>query len=643
MTGAFGQVAFAADGDDVAPTSGPAFDTLAQSLLVDDQIQAVAKGADGDVVIYSTVPADQIASDARSLVESKSNVTVRVLDAPLQAYDTDDVVGGAGYFAGAPGASSGGFCSIGFTGWSPEGDPAVISAGHCTLDGTATQSILTLPSGDPAGGGASDSSEAEPTQNLGVLAFAQFGGADNSPGTKGDTKSVDISTIDVTNDDLSLLPEVTDWSTAASEDLSASTITVDSVGSAQLGQPVLKSGRTTGFTTGTVDSVEGWATITNDAGEKRQVYGFGNLLKAAPGDSGGAIMQGGAAVGVLSGGGVVDGQDFVWAADLKAGLALTGGYAVALHLDAPTLTSPADGGKVATSAAITGTAPAGSTVFAAQGSGAPFKTTTAADGTWAFPAPAEEGDYTYTVYAERGFDKSASSTFSVEVVPASPLFTSPTDGESVVTSVSGISGKGEPGAVITLTGDVEGTTTVGADGTWKFDVKLGYGQFAVNATQTADGFTSLASTVKFAVVPVAPAITDPVNGSGYDQGQGPTSVSGTGIDGATVTLAVNGSPAGTTTVANGTWKIALVGQLAAGSVSITATQTINSAVSATATSTIAITAVNAGSTPAGNGSNGSLANTGAPVAPLAGGGIALLLAAGGLLLVARRTRAARAE
>ena len=649
MSGAFGQVAFATEGGE-APVSGAAFDAFAQTLLADDGIQAVAQGADGPVV-YTTEAIDQIAPDARFLVESNSNVTVRVLTAPLRAYDTDEVVGGAGYFAGADASSTaGGLCSVGFSGWSPEGDPAVISAGHCTGDNSLDVSQLTLPTGDPAGGGATDNSDVKLVTGLGQLAFSQFGGAGNTPGAEGDVKSVDISVIDVTNDDLTLLPEVTDWSTASSEDLAASTTDVSAVGEAELGA-VTKSGRTTGSTTGTIEAINGWATVTDAEGENpRQVYGFGSLMTAAPGDSGGSLVQGETAVGVLSAGGKLDtGEDFVWGANLEAGLALTGGYTVALHLDAPALTSPAEGGQVYTGRAISGTAPAGSTVIATQGSGEPFEVTVT-DGKWSFPAPGTPGDYDYTVRAERGFDTSASSSFSVEVVPA-PLepavISSPFDGQVVETSVPVISGTGEPGATLTLSGDVEKTLTVAQNGTWSTDVDLDYGSYSVTAVQTRENASSSAPvTVKFSVVPVAPAITDPKSGLGYDLGAGPTSVSGTGIDGATVTLQVNGNAAGTAVVKNGKWEIALSKQLDAGTVTITATQTIDGATSAVATSTITVTAVNNGGgtpapAPAGTGGNGSLANTGAPIAPLAGGGIALLLAAGGLLLVARRTNAAR--
>ncbi|MFB2599550.1 hypothetical protein ACEXQE_17300 [Herbiconiux sp. P17] len=645
MTGAFGSAAFAAD-DDAVPSSGAGFDAYAQSVLVDDAVQAVAKDGDGNVVIYTTTPVDQI-DDAsmRSLVESKSNVVVKVLAAPLEAYDVNDVVGGAGYLAyETPESTLASLCSIGFSAWTPAGDPAVISAGHCTEDGARVLSDLTLPTGDPAGGGRSENEDVTVTQALGTLGFSQYGGPGNTGGTAGDKTSVDISTIDIDNAALTLLPEVTDWTTSASEDLSASTLPVRSVGTASVGASVSKSGRTTGFSSGTVESVDGWANVGG-----RQVYGFMTVMESKEGDSGGSIIQGDAAVGIVSGGSVEDG--IVWGADLQAGLALTGGYTVALQLDAPVLTSPADGGDVYTGAAITGTGPAGGTLVVDPTPGDTFEVPVDGSGNWTFPAPGQAGPVSYSVFVERGFDTSPTTVFDVNVVPAplkAPAITSPFNGQQVETSISALSGTGEPGATVTLTGSVDETALVGPDGTWSVDVELGYGSYSVSAVQNrVDASTSPSVTAAFTVVPVAPAITSPTDGSVFDAGNGPTQVTGTGIDGARVTVTVNGAVGGYTTVVDGKWVLPLAAeenpaaQLPAGAVTFSATQTIDGATGAAATSTITIKAAAGGGSTTAGGPGAALANTGAPVAPLLGGGVLLLLAAGGLLMVARRARFAQ--
>jgi len=643
LSGTFGTAAFATEGDDVAPTSGAQFDTLAQSLLTEDAVQAVATDADGNVVIYTTEPTADIGAGARSVAEDNSNVLVEVMDAPISAYSTNDVVGGAGY-AGLtdPNATSASLCSIGFSAWSPAGAPAVISAGHCTEDGTAVISALTLPSGDTAGG-APEGSPVTLTQPLGELAFSQYGGPGNTAGEEGKADSVDISVIDVTNPALNTLPQVTDWTTSASEDLSTSTRPVRSVGAAEVGAQVSKSGRTTGFTSGPVESV-GWANV-----EGRQVSGFLSILTSSQGDSGGSIIQGDRAVGVVSGGTTVEGQSVMWGANIQNGLALTGGYTVALFLDAPAVTEQS--APYFTDAPVSGTGPAGATLTVTPENGTPFDVAIDANGAWSFPAPGTEGNYSYSIVAKKGFDTSASATFDIAVVLAPPVFTAPLDGQLIETSLKAVTGTGKAGATVTLTGDVTGTATVDGAGNWSVPADLSYGAYSITATQETPDviptqnreFQALAAsggaTVAFQVGPVAPVISSPANGVAYVEGSGPTQVSGTGINGAVVSVSVNGVSAGTATVANGAWVLPLVGQLAAGSVTITATQAINGITGTAATSTITITAVTA---PAGTpGTPAALANTGAPVMPLLGGGLALLLAAGGMMLIARRIGATR--
>lgn len=638
LSGAFGQTAMAAD-DDVAPTSGPAFDALAKSLLADEGVQAVALDANDNVVIYTTAPLEETGEGARTLAATAGNVTVTQLDAPIEQFATDEVVGGAGYIAfETPSSTSGGLCSVGFSGWDEVGDPVVISAGHCTKDNAYGLSSLTLPTGDPAGGGDPDNADVSPLAGLGTLAFSQFGGPGNTPGAEGDTDAVDISVIDLQNDDLTLLPEVTDWTTASSEDLAASTLPVRSVGAAVAGEPISKSGRTTGFTEGTVQSVNGWANVSG-----REVYGFMSVLVSKEGDSGGSMIQGDKAVGVLSGGTTSGGVTYVWGANLEAGLEQAGGdFTVALYLDAPVLTAPADGAEIYTGTTILGSAPANSTLEVDPSEGADFEVPVDGAGNWSFAVPGTPGEYSWTVQAVRGFNSSASTSFSLDVLPAplSPVVIgSPFDGQRVTTILPAISGTGEPGATLTLSGAVDETLTVPASGAWSVPVDLGYGLYSVTAVQTrADASASPPVTIEFDVVPVAPAITDPKDGARFDEGHGPTEVHGTGLDGATVTLWVNGAPSGSTTVVDGTWRLGLAAQLAAGEATFSAAQSIDGVTSDGATNRVTIVAANS-AVPAGNGGS-SLANTGADAAgPLAAGGIALLLAAAGALLLARRLKA----
>ncbi|MFB2580773.1 hypothetical protein ACEXQD_05950 [Herbiconiux sp. P15] len=640
MTGAFGSAAFAAPSEERTAPIGD-FNAFAQEqLAASDQVAAVMPSDNGKAVAYVVAPKDGESEDAAvTELKANPNVEITLMDGAFEAYADTDVVGGAGYFAGAtPTATSGGLCSVGFSGWSPEGDPVVISAGHCTSDNVNDISSLTLPTGDAAGGG-NDSTVAV-TYPLGELAFSQYGGPNNTTGTNGDLTSVDISVFDVTNADLTTLPEVTDWTTSSTEDLSASTIPVREVGEAVEG-PIKKSGRTTGLTEGTVLQTKGWANVGG-----RQVYGFAAALDSAGGDSGGSMIQGNTAVGVLSGGGpAADGTEITIGADLNAGLALAGGYTVALYLDAPIVTSVANGGQVYTGSTISGTGPAGATLEVSQsfgGSGDTFEVAIDANGNWSFPAPSNLGPVDYTMTAVRGFDRSDSATLAVEVVLGAPAITSPFDGQRVESDVPVISGTGFPGATVTLTGAVTGEAVVAASGLWSIETGgLTYGAYSVSATQAAEGSVSPAAAVSFQVIPVAPIITSPVGGTTYEPGSAPTQVTGTGMAGATVVVYVNGQSAGEVVVSeNGTWAKPFSAALAAGDYEISAAQVINGVGGTVASVKIAV--AGAGSAPTGNGPG--LANTGNPAMPLVGGGaLALLLAAGGVLLMVRRNATTAAD
>ncbi|WP_298873521.1 hypothetical protein [uncultured Microbacterium sp.] len=642
-------VAFAGDDPSIAPTAGADFDATAQRLLSgDDDIQAVAKDGRGNVVVYTAGDESDLGGAARSFVDSKSNVIVKSIGSPIEALAANDVVGGAGYVSPDPGdPQKGFFCSIGFAGWSPEGAPAVISAGHCTKDGTANESLLTTPANEPAGGGSKPGAFAP----LGTVGYSQYGGPGNSAGAEGDSSSVDISAIDVTNPDLNLKPEITDWTTASTNDLAASTIAVESIGEAQVGASASKSGRTTGLTSGTVDSVEGWAEVSG-----RWVYGFGvvgDYNMVLSGDSGGAVFQGNTALGVVSGGNDpipetgTPGGNFMWVADLQAGLARTGGYTVALKIDAPALTTPSDGGTVGVGGVISGTAEVGTTLKVKPSTGDAFDVTVDGAGNWSFPAPDKLGAYSFSLTSVSGYNTSATVDASVQVKAEAPVITSPANGSTIENELTAISGTGLAGATVTLTGDVKGTAKVAADGSWSVETDLSIGQYEVTATQARDGETSAAATVEFTVAPSAPVITGVQDGESYTGAAVPTAISGTGLTGADITVTINDAKVGETVVKDGTWSVVLKDALAAGDYAVVATQTVDG-VSSSASVRFSVTAAPApapspSGTPAPGGNpGGGLANTGmGDVAPLAWGALALMLGGFGALGYRKVRRATR--
>lgn len=638
-----------------APVSGSAYQEQAAALLSDPSVQAVGRDADGNVVVVKVAgsASGQLdAFDARF-----DNVVVKSISTPLTDFSADHVVGGAGYYVPSDpdDLSTGSACSIGFSAWSKTGKPAVLSAGHCTSDGTTSDTYLTLPSGDEAGGGATtDFAIVAP---LGEFGFSQYGGVGNTKGAQ-DKDSIDVSVIDLTNDELTTLPEVTDWTTSASEDLSKSTKTITSVGTAVVGEPVAKSGRTTGYTDGAVvDLVDGWANVGG-----RIVYGFSSALEADHGDSGGAVFQGSTAVGILSGGSPASGSTpaFLWASDLPNDLAHLDGYTVKVAVAAPTLTNPTDGGSVERGGAISGSAPVSSTVTITPKGGESFEVPTDANGDWSFPAPVDLGTYDFTAQAKVGFNTSAKASLSVKVVPVpltAPVITSPADGSKIVTALTEVTGTGTPGATITVKGDVQGTDTVDAAGNWSVKADLSYGTvFSIEVTQSADGQTSPIAGSVFSVVPTPAVITSPVNGSTIANADKPTAATGTGITGATISATINGvSAAGTTRVVDGKWSLVLGDAVQVGANDLVVRQTIDQAASiAEITFTVEAAAGTPTPTPtptstsgggsgggdnggSGSGNGGGLANTGLDVT---GFGIlaAIMLALGSAFLVTRRRK-----
>lgn len=630
LTGAVGTAAFAEDSDAVTPTSGAEFDATARALLALDGVEAVTVDADGTVVLATTEDVGDLPVEAEQFVEEHRNVDVLVLDAPFEALAATDVVGGAGYASfdpasldGAPETIPVGLCSIGFSGFTPSGAPAVISAGHCAEDGLLSESVLSVPADDPAGGG----SEFDVLAPLGTLGFAQYGGPGNTTGSVGDTASTDVSAIDVTNPDLTLRPAVTDWSTVA--DLSQSSRPVTAVGRAQLGRPVVKSGRTTGLTSGTAQSA-GWAEVSG-----RYVYGVVTDVPSDSGDSGGAVLQGGTAVGIVSGGSTSEGQPVMFAADLETALARTGGYTVALDVAAPALTGPTSGATIVPGAIISGTAPAGTVLSVDSDREAPQTVAVAADGTWSFAAPTTRGAVSYTLVARSGYSASPAVTIAYDVVPAT-VVTSPGDGERVLTALQRIAGVGLPGETVELSGAVAATLVVADDGTWEHPVDLSYGRYSVTVAQVS-GVPSAPLTSTFQVVPVAPAITGLDDGATFPEGAAPTTVSGTGLDGATVEVAVGDRAAVAVDVAAGGWALALGDALGAGRHVIAATQTINGAVSDATAVGITVTAT---AVPAVTANDGPLARTGAGTVGLIAAIAAVLLLGGAAATYAARRSAA---
>ena len=425
------------------PTAGAAF-----KKFQNDAFTAGAAGvgtAGQDVLLAVDVTADD-AEEVLALAEDHSNVEVMKLNGPIQPAAQTDVVGGAGYRI-----NDASLCSFAFSAWTPEGDEAALSAGHCGSVGD--QVARSLPSTDVefTGGEKDEMPRGEYTSeymdDFGEFKFSQWGGKEDpyvEPPEEGqepskDFKTVtDIALIEKTNAELKMKPEVTDWTTKSSDDLSASTQVIKSVGEATKGETIKKSGRTTGLTEGTVEgNMVFGVTDIKDSTKLRYVTGFVATNTLRPGDSGGAWFNDkGEALGISSA--YVLGQedcaeddpncspdDFSFVTDINHGLKqMPAGTEVRLHVDAPEVKNV----TVAPGATVSGTTEADATAEVTKESKDKPEGFKAEPGKFSFTAPNAAGEYEYTFIARKGkFNVSEPTTIKVTVEGGTSPSPTPTD------------------------------------------------------------------------------------------------------------------------------------------------------------------------------------------------------------------------
>lgn len=640
------------------------------------EVVSYGVNADGEAILITVgdqpeTTAAEAAIDAfAEKIGAGEDLIIKTVSAPLEAYAPTDIVGGAGYLAGDE-TDYLGFCSIGFNAWSAASDPIALSAGHCTNNGAALDATMVRPSTQP-GNGAPDDGAGSPYALLGFFGFSQFGGIGNAvvdendfdasgalkPGVTLDENATDIAVIENIDPALTLLPEVTDWSTADSEDLAASTLKVKSAGGDPVIGTISKSGRTTGYTTGAVAAdhlIDGWAIV-----EDRWVRGFQSNVVAAPGDSGGAVFQptadGVRALGVISGGSpaTADEEQFTWTASLKHAMPhLPAGTEVALDIDAPSVTGVSNGGSVPGNAEITITVAHNATGVTVNGTEYPV-----ANGQAIINAPSTPGDHTFEIIATNGKSSSATTTVNFAVELGAPTVNNfDIVGDPAADTRTTITGTGAAGAVVTIAGDISGTTTVDADGNWAFDTDLTIATYEFTVSQELNGQESVSAAGTGVVRLAAPAITSIANNAEFANGEAPVGVSGTGIAGAEVTLIIGDATYTAIVDDEGNWTVEFSAALAAGDHSAKAIQAMGDMQSAATTLNFTVAAApsdggaggGAGdnNTPGNNGSQnnngsgeeGALANTGAASLMPLGVAVLTLLALGGtLFMVAARRR-----
>ncbi|BCW72608.1 hypothetical protein NicSoilB8_36520 [Arthrobacter sp. NicSoilB8] len=570
----------------------------------------------------ATAPGAKPKMSAAEFVARYANVA---LEEGARISTEEDVFGGQGYIIDGRTV-----CSAGFGAFGPAGEPLVLTAGHCADDGAAKQAELEDPTRAPAAGGAGSGPAAG---ILGTFGFSQFGGPGNSKvAADGTNVGTDIAVLQGIRSGLDLQPAVTRWDNPA--DPGPTSVKIVGTVAPFQGQPVCRSGRSLGWSCGTVDSVGTWVIAGPNSlppdydNDLRALTGFDSTtVKSRPGDSGGPWISGNFAVGMHTGaeseGGV---QTRAIATTLEDATGrVPGGVQLQLFLTKPTLTADA-GGTVTAGAPIKGHVGAGSAsvvapnskvritvVDAASGrkSGEPLEVPVDSSGNWQFPAPASAGQFKFSAETVNGFSRSGAVSLSVDVSRlAAPAITSPADsqaGGTALTAIDAIEGTGEAGRTVRLSGDFTGTGLVDADGRWSIKVadQPVFGKVSVTAVLTAPGEAdSPPATGSYTVIPPAPAVSSIRDGKHLPQDALPSAISGTGVDGAKVSVSVDGvavgsAQAGSADAGSGTagsraagaraagasaaldarWSVPFPAGLAAGAHTLTVTQAVDAVAS----------------------------------------------------------------
>ena len=348
-----------------------------------------------------------------------------VLEKGAPLVSEEDFLGGQGYRVDGGGV----VCSAGFSAFSPAGEPLVLTAGHCADDGAARLAEVTLPAGEPAAGSVADSGV---TGELGTFGFSQFGGPGNSRIT-GDVENPgepgkDIAVIESIRADLNLLPAATTWADPAN--LAAASVPIIGTAKPIVGQSVCRSGRTEGWSCGTVDEV-GIYVVRGPSGDPDDLRSFNGFLSTSVqsrgGDSGGPWISGNYAVGTHSAGNPrTSAQNFAVAATLQDSLTAVPGTQLRLFLNQPVLAGSLPAGPIAAGQRVVGripaapasAVPAGSSVRITIPGHEPLDVPANPDGSWSFTAPASMTQF--SAQAVNGFSRSGISTFRTTAKPEKP-------------------------------------------------------------------------------------------------------------------------------------------------------------------------------------------------------------------------------
>ncbi|KUM32089.1 hypothetical protein AQ436_03010 [Arthrobacter sp. EpRS66] len=412
-----------------------------------DVVKIIASGP-GSIEGTKKVAPKKVAGDELSLEdfakEAKSDVVLEASDKDTKGAAKpgadEDIYGGMAYGIASSGAAPEGRCSIGFNAWNASGDDAILSAGHCTEDGTKpdTWVVEVNAPNDILGY----------TVPLGKFGFSQFGGPNNSGYPQDatwddvDTENpgTDISVINGINADLNLHPAVSQWPSSGDE--RDQVLNVTGVTAGTVGAEACSSGSTTGWSCSTITG-EGIFFVLGSDDTLRDVWGYtaDNPGQSVldQGDSGGAVLIGNKAIGINSANGAGEDGTENTADDLAMYTSLddvfkkgyVDGYAVKLFINAPTLTTET-GAEVEAGSEISGSvkdAAPGTKVDIIVNGEVVDTVTVDSNGNFTFSAPEKTGVYEFTLRAQNGFDKSAETQSNVVVIAVPTPTPTPTPTE----------------------------------------------------------------------------------------------------------------------------------------------------------------------------------------------------------------------
>jgi hypothetical protein len=350
---------------------------------------------DGSVLKVHTDDAQQ-QEVARKLGAEPTTATPPAAPDVTTASSYEDLVNGSGWYLPI-GGSSIAICSTGFNGWNAAGAATVATAGHCLLGNspvppapvTATRYVQTQPNQTGTSG-----------STIGSLDYNsfQFG------------SGFDSGLINVSNSALAEKPQVSTWDGNA--------IPVRGTITATVGAYICKSGRTTGWTCGTVQRVN----YSQGISTGQTVNSVQTSMCMYHGDSGGPAMIGFYAAGVNSSGtwsstACTDsgGYSAIYPIQGNADSIVSqhAGWEPMVTVDAPTVTRVTPG----TTTVLTGTLPnvaTGDSVSVYVDGASTAAGSAAADttsGAWTVSLPAQAaGSHTYRAVAGWGAHSRSTAT-----------------------------------------------------------------------------------------------------------------------------------------------------------------------------------------------------------------------------------------